>query len=471
MNMIKYGMLLFLVLVSTMPIMAKNWYTPADELADQRQIARNDLHSGELYYEGTDGQVPDYMRAFFFFNRAANQTVDQFAQRKASLMLGQIYYYGGHGMERNTGAAWHYFNDLVDLDTATPDDIPFAQRILFATAYYYLAKIEFEGTEEVPQNWNHAQANLELALLASSDTALQFEAYVLLGKMFFLGHETLPKNVVQAARYIAQAEAIIQESPDSFSAEQKADMYIVQGNIAKTGIPGEVESNYVRAFSWYVTAYTVLQDTMHELRFRAALSAAGLLVRGGHGLLRDDNQALFYLKIVDEQSLYPELQNRSRAALCTVYFYRGADLVQKEDCDSQEALACSTYVAEYDQDYRRRAEAFLRLGDLYVAQDDNLHARDCYVQVLELLVDESDDTVYQDAYQKVLSLTGYASQTSSEVEDASAHESSDEQVGSDRELAATPERELEQVSLNSPTAVHEDEQKNNQDHADVSDRQ
>ena len=140
MKMIKYSILLFLVLASSVPIKAKNWYTPADELADQRQIARNDLHSGELYYEGVDGQAPDYIRAFFFFNRAAQQTVDQFVQRKARLMLGQIYYYGGHGMERNIRAAWHYFNELVGLDAGTPDDIPSDQRLLFATAYYYLAK-------------------------------------------------------------------------------------------------------------------------------------------------------------------------------------------------------------------------------------------------------------------------------------------------------------------------------------------
>lgn len=470
MKMIKYGTFLFLLLVPNVPIEAKNWYTPADELADQRRVARNDLHSGKLYYEGVDGQAPDYIRAFFFFNRAANQTVDQFVQRRACLMLGQIYYYGGHGMERNTGAAWRYFNELVGLDAGTPDDIPFNQRLLFATAYYYLAKIEFEGSEEIAQNWSHAQASLELALLTSFDTALQFDAYVLLGKMFVLGHETLPQNVLQAANSMVQADIILQTSPDSFSAEQKADFCMVWGDIAKNGISGVVESNYVRAFSWYVNAYTVLQDTTHELRFKAALSAAGLLLRGGHGLSRNENQALFYLKIVDGQDLYPELQRRARDASCTVYFSQGEALLPlaaSNERDFQKAIACYTYVSQYEQDDYRRALSFLRLGDLYAAREDRLQARDCYIQVLELLVNESDGDVYQDAYQKVLSLVEHASLTPSEViseqEDSSARESGDEQAG-DREMAATSEQAPEQEPLNALASLHVDGQKDNQEH-------
>ncbi|MDZ4098403.1 MAG: hypothetical protein U1E13_06830, partial [Methylophilaceae bacterium] len=291
--MMKLNKRFFLVLFllgSVGPAVAKLWVTPQDELAQQRQNAQNDVHLGEVLFQGGDGE-PDYVRAVVVLARAVAQDVDLLVKKKALVLLGKIYYQGGYGVEQDKTAAVGYFDALVSLDTGSSDDMPFVERSLFATAYYYLAKIAYEGNDAGVQDWSQAHANLELALLVSPDGDINFDVQVLLARLFLVGHETLRQNLVQASRHVAQAYELIQQSPDYFSAEKKAEVFCMQGDLAKAGVSGLIEKNYVSALTWYTQAYTLVQETSLRLCYTVALQVAQLFLRGGYNLQRDDTQA------------------------------------------------------------------------------------------------------------------------------------------------------------------------------------
>ncbi|PKN03390.1 hypothetical protein CVU75_02445 [Candidatus Dependentiae bacterium HGW-Dependentiae-1] len=443
----RFFLVLFL-LVSVGPAVAKTWHTPQDELVEQRQHARNDVRFGELLFQGDEGE-PDYVRAVTFLVRAVAQDVDLLVKKKALVLLGKIYYQGGYGVEQDKTAAVGYFEALVSLDTGSPDDMPFVERSLFATAYYYLAKIAYEGDAAGVQDWSQAHANLELALLVSPDGDINFDVQVLLARLFLVGHETLRQNLVQASRHVAQAYEMIQQSPNYFSAEKKAEVFCMQGDLARVGVSDLIEKNYESAFAWYTQAYTLVQETSLRLRYTVALQIAQLFLRGGYNLQRDDTRAIPYLTTVDAQDLYPELRRSAQAVLCTIYFYKGNDLSQRDDSherDVAQAITCYTYVTQHEHDERRCAQAFLMLGDLYLEQDNSSEAHNCYIQVLELMADDSDDVLYTGAYERATRLMCQSSENVSEQEYDGASESGYAQEGNENDAVVLSEQSGERES-------------------------
>lgn len=90
---------------------------PEELLATQAELAISNLHQGEQYYYGHNGE-PNFQMARTFFNAAMNQDVNVHSKVQASLYLAYMYYYGnGIGVDMNKAMDLLSFVAQQNIDT------------------------------------------------------------------------------------------------------------------------------------------------------------------------------------------------------------------------------------------------------------------------------------------------------------------------------------------------------------------